>query len=111
MPSRTTNAAEIERTAFEEAVRARLRMLRENKGASQGDVAEALGVDANTYSKYESRSLPPHWLLPRLAAYYSVTCDFLLTGQMFTLVPAAPETGAEGAPKQGRPFPKVAIRR
>lgn len=44
------------------------------------DMAVALGVEADTYRKYESRSLLPHELIKRFALITGVTVEFLMTG-------------------------------
>ena len=59
-------------------MRLRIRQLRVNKGLTQAAVADELGCDQSLYSRYERglRSLP-HDAAVRLAAYYSVSLDYL----------------------------------
>ncbi len=60
-------------------MRLRLRELREGRGLTQAEVAEALLCDQSLYSKYErgARALPLE-LAVRLAQYYKVTLDHLV---------------------------------
>lgn len=39
-------------------------MIRETAGFEPKEFAEALGLKVNTYQKYETRSLLPHYLIP-----------------------------------------------
>lgn len=62
----------------------RLKKLRENKNMTQGDVAEALGVNTATISKYESNSLEPSIeSIKKLANLYDITIDELLKDEQF----------------------------
>ena len=62
----------------------RLKKLRENKNMTQGDVAEALGVNTATISKYESNSLEPSIeSIKKLADLYDITIDELLKDEQF----------------------------
>lgn len=62
----------------------RLKKLRENKNMTQGDVAEALGVNTATISKYESNSLEPSIeSIKKLANLYNITIDELLKDEQF----------------------------
>lgn len=57
----------------------RARDLRIEKGLRQKDVADWLGVDRTTYSKYESGASEPNWdTLVRLAKFFEVSTDYLL---------------------------------
>lgn len=57
----------------------RLRDLREDHDLKQSDVAAVLGIAQTVYSRYERgfQTIPLEHLI-RLAAYYGVSCDYLL---------------------------------
>ncbi len=53
--------------------------LRTENAKKQKEVAEAIGVKANTYNTYEKAKIePPAEIIVRLAHYYGVTCDEIL---------------------------------
>lgn len=57
----------------------RLKELRIEKGASQKDVAEDVGISITAISQYESDSrFPNEAMLRRLCLYYKITSDYLL---------------------------------
>lgn len=57
-------------------------MARARKQFTQTEVAEQLGIDFTTISKYENdRSEPDYDTLLKLAALYEVSLDWLLTGE------------------------------
>lgn len=57
----------------------RLRELRTEKNLLQKDLAEKLGVDRTTYSKYESGASEPNYeTLLKLADIFDVSIDYLL---------------------------------
>lgn len=59
-----------------------LKDLRKARNLTQDNVAEFLGVSKNTISRYENGEREPdHDTLLRLAGYFDVSVDFLLTGQ------------------------------
>jgi transcriptional regulator with XRE-family HTH domain len=66
---------------FNEALCARTRALRDEKGWTAVQMAIALGVPAERYRKYEMRSPLPHYLIPRLAAICDCTIEYILTGR------------------------------
>jgi len=56
-----------------------LRQLRTEKNLSQKVVADAIGVDRTTYTKYETgKSQPDFTTIQKLAEFYSVSVDYLL---------------------------------
>lgn len=59
----------------------RLAGMRKAIGMSQAEFAAALGLEAPTYAKYESRSLPPMHLLPKICELTGHGAWYLLTGQ------------------------------
>lgn len=57
----------------------RLKNLREEKGYTQRQLAEMLGINSVTYLHYEKEQRePPLELLADIAAFYGVTVDYLL---------------------------------
>ncbi len=61
----------------------KLRMLREQQGLLQREVAEAVGVVANTYSSYESgRKTPSQPVRERLSKLFGVPVDEIFGGQL-----------------------------
>jgi len=59
----------------------RLRQARNKKLHTQSQVAQLIGIDFTTISKYENdRSQPDNETLRELASLYDVTIDWLLTG-------------------------------
>lgn len=61
---------------------ARLKQARANKKLTQNDVADKLGIDFTTISKYENnRSEPDNEILREMASMYEVTLDWLISGQ------------------------------
>lgn len=57
----------------------RLKELRTSKNLFQKEVAEILGIDRTTYSKYENgASEPSHEILLKLAEIFEVSTDYLL---------------------------------
>lgn len=71
----------------------RLKEIRNDKGVSQKDVAEYLGVSITSISQYESDSrFPNEDMLRRICVYYKITSDYLLG---LTDVKHAPLSSAE----------------
>ena len=57
----------------------RLKELRTEKGMTQKELADALGINSVTYLHYEkSQREPPLSLLVEMAEYFDVTTDYLL---------------------------------
>lgn len=66
----------------------RIAALRKEKGMTQEELAEKLGVSPQAVSKWENgQSCPDISLLPRLSAIFGVTTDLLLTGEQETTPP------------------------
>ena len=58
---------------------ARLKQLRSELSIRQSEMAQILGVPLTTYSNWEQgRSFPSVERLPRIAAFFDVTVDYLL---------------------------------
>lgn len=72
----------VEREAenFNQQVRQRLIEVRKGLGWSQSRMASALGVSGEKYKKYETYSVFPIYLLPRLVFVSGRTFSWLLTG-------------------------------
>lgn len=61
----------------------RLRQLREDKGVSQAEVAQAIGVAKSTMAKYDRGERQPNFaILLKIAKYFNVTVDYLLNGKL-----------------------------
>ena len=57
----------------------RLKELREERGMTQKQLAQALGLNSVTYLHYEkSQREPPLSLLADMAAFFEVSVDYLL---------------------------------
>lgn len=57
----------------------RLKKLREEKGATQKEVADAIGVTISAYSNYEQGIREPsNQILINLCRYFNVSADYLL---------------------------------
>ncbi|MFL2072787.1 helix-turn-helix domain-containing protein [Marinilactibacillus psychrotolerans] len=57
----------------------RLKMLRKEKGLTQGDMAEILEIARTTYANYEQGTREPdNRILNRLADFFIVSIDYLL---------------------------------
>jgi len=57
----------------------RIKELREDRDLRQIDVAEKTGIDQRTLSNYETgKTNPDSYAIIRLAAFYGVSCDYLL---------------------------------
>ena len=58
----------------------KLRFLREQKGLTQKQMAETLGISLRSYVSYENRTSYPKdsMVYQRLAEFYGVTTDFLI---------------------------------
>lgn len=67
-------------TQFKRDFCKRLAAARVMAGLEQAEFAQQLGLLPNTYSKYERRSLLPHYLVARAARILNVDVDFLFTG-------------------------------
>ena len=59
----------------------RLKKLRENRKLSQQQLAEKLNINRSTYARYElSQTQPDYETLQKLADFYDVSTDYILTG-------------------------------
>ena len=60
---------------------ARVKALRQLKGLTSGQMATLLGVPAERYRKYESRTPMPHALIEQFSLITGVSVEFLVTGR------------------------------
>lgn len=60
---------------------ARVKALRQLRGMTAGQMSSLLGVPAERYRKYESRTPMPHVLMEQFALITGVSVEFLLTGR------------------------------
>ena len=57
----------------------KLKILREQKGVSQKDVAKAIGLTTSAYSNYEQGTREPSiQIIIKLCKFFNVTSDYLL---------------------------------
>lgn len=84
-------------TTFVENFRRRTKELRMNRGFTQKDVADFLGIDLEAYKKYENRSILPAFLMPRFCKLVGCELIDLFRPPMY---PPAPERGRP--PKHGK---------
>jgi DNA-binding XRE family transcriptional regulator len=64
-------------TQFKKGFCQRLAAARLVAGKEQAEIAKALGITPNTYSKYESRTLMPHHLIPAACTFLGVDMSYL----------------------------------
>jgi len=70
-----------EEMLFNEALCARVKRWREEKGWTAQQMAIALGVPAERYRKYEVRSPMPQYLMPRFCLITGTDLENLLLGK------------------------------
>jgi transcriptional regulator with XRE-family HTH domain len=63
---------------------ARVKALRQLRGMTAEQMSTLLGVPAERYRKYESRTPMPHALMEQFALITGVSVEFLLTGRRVT---------------------------
>lgn len=68
-------------TEFEAAFVARTQALRKTKFNAAKDMATALGIPAERYAKYETRTPLPHELIEPFALIVGVPVAYLITGR------------------------------
>ena len=76
-------------TRYRKAFCQRLKAAREAAGYTQITFAKELGLERDTYAKYESRSLLPHHLIPRVCQLTGHDAWYMLTGQSPTQAPVS----------------------
>lgn len=77
-------------SAFTTAFIARTRQLREARGFTQAEMATAIGIAAETYRKYETRTVLPLHLLERFSLIVGRDIEYIVTGRQ-----RRPARGAE----------------
>jgi len=77
----TIRMAAVTARAFNAEYCQRVRALREARGFSQEQMADALGIPADRYRKYEGRSPLPAYLIPRFALIVGRDIEFVVTGR------------------------------
>ena len=79
----------------------RLKQLRDQRGVTQGQVAEACGISPISLARYETGTRKPTTdILSRLAAYYGVSVDYILGRDPVTTAPPT----REPQPAQDAPY-------
>lgn len=91
----------ISEKAFRDAYCQRVRELREARGWTQEQMAEALNIPADRYRKYEGRSPLPPYLVERFALFVGRDVAFILTGKAAPIRPRrAPPPAPDGPSDQ-----------
>ena len=67
---------------FNQALVDRVKRLRMERFPAAEDMAIALGIPAERYRKYESRSPMPHYLIERFAKIVGRDVEYILTGKL-----------------------------
>lgn len=67
--------------AFNAALCARVRQVREERAWTQEKMADLLNIPVERYRKYEKRSPIPMYLVPRLSALTDTEVEWLVTGK------------------------------
>jgi DNA-binding XRE family transcriptional regulator len=67
-------------SAYEESFRRRVRAARALYTEEPKEMARALGVREDTYYRYETRTMLPHYLIERFCQITGVTVDYLIKG-------------------------------
>ena len=75
MPGKKSNVIREADEEVKELLQKNIIKLRKQKGLTQQQLAEVLGISRETYSNYECRTLPPQYLIYTLAKIYNVTPD------------------------------------
>jgi hypothetical protein len=83
--------------AYRAAFFKRVRTAREFYSESPQDMAKALNVPYGTYTRYETRTMLPHHLIPRFCQITGVSADWLFYGPTAAraLSSARPATGTD----------------
>lgn len=75
-------ATENEELLFNNALCARVKQLREERGWIAAQMATALGIPPDRYRKYETRSPLPAYLMERFCFHAGCSLDELVTGAL-----------------------------
>ena len=75
MPGSKSDVIKNADNEIKEILQKNIRNIRKEKKITQQMLSEALGIKRETYSNYECRTLPPQYLILRLAKIYNVTPD------------------------------------
>lgn len=73
-------ASSIEKAAYALAFIRRTQMARFDTDYTQKAIADLLGIEQDLYKTYETRSLIPHYLIPRFCAVCNISIHWLMTG-------------------------------
>lgn len=69
------------KSVYKQRFIARTRAARAARFEHQQELCTALNIDQGTYKQYETRSLLPHWLIPRFCAACAVDIKWLFTAK------------------------------
>jgi transcriptional regulator with XRE-family HTH domain len=66
--------------------------LRDEKSVKDADVARETGITKSTFTDWKNgRSVPGNEKMKKIADYFSVSLDYLLTGETLEIPPLMPE--------------------
>jgi DNA-binding transcriptional regulator YiaG len=74
-------AGETSESIYKQQFIKRVRQARDGRGLKQHEIAEVLQIDQGKYKQYETRSLLPHYLVPRFCTVCAVDIGWLFTGR------------------------------
>lgn len=77
----------------------KVKALREQKGLTQSELAQALGTTLKTVSNYETRDMRPRKMqtYEKMAKFFGVNVNYLLTQEDYFVIHAANTFGYQGA--------------
>lgn len=81
LPARMSGMAFDNEAQYNEALCARVKALRDERGWSQEQMATALGIPYDRYRKYEYRSPLPLYLVERFAIITGRDVEYVVTGK------------------------------
>ncbi len=73
MPYKMSDPVRKEEKRLKRILQSNLVAIRKSKNLTQAMMAEALGISRETYSNYEGRTIPPHFVISKLAKVYNVS--------------------------------------
>lgn len=89
--------------SYQDQFRARLRALREAADYTQEQMAQMLAIEHETYKKYETRSMMPHYLIPTFALIVKRDIEYVMTGVKGSTVRTIPKRPQPPQPAKERP--------
>lgn len=75
---KTSSENKAQKDAYSKAFVKRVKMIREGSDVSAAQIARELGLKLDTYYRYESKVVMPHYLIPRFLAVTNGDPRYLL---------------------------------